>query len=322
MELIKELKILQRIRGRVPMFLYFGDIKPQNLVSTRKQLFEAPIEKEIDVILHSPGGSPADAYRLIRVFRERYNIVNIIVPFWAKSAATLFALGGSRLVLGEFGELGPIDPQIKKDDENDPSGGWVPALNVQSSLSQIEERAKQQVLETFTKLRSLEEGNTEITKIGRRQLAEILFEYASKFYAPLLSKIEAIELGTMARYLDIGRMYAKRILKQYTKTEQNKVEALLDFLVYECPDHGYVIDYQILKQYLPHIQKTNEAPFGEDYSKTVEKISIFLMESEVPNFVGFLDNLDEKIDPVSTRRLKTKKKEKIKKNAKQRDLHK
>jgi hypothetical protein len=279
------------------MYVYFGGIGGRNLVTTRKNLMKEPEGPEVDILLHSGGGSADDAYRLIRAFRNKYKIVNVIVPFWAKSAATLFAFGANRLVLQEFGELGPIDAQIKKDDETEPEGEWTSAINVQSSLLQIEARSREGMLEMFTRLRA--EDNEEILKIGRRQLMEMLLNYSSKFYEPLLQKIETIELGTMSRILNTGRMYARRILKQYTETETEKIDKLIDFLTFDCPDHGYVVDYNVLKSYLAHVIKAEEKPFSPEYNKKLEKLSIdLMMQGDEDGIIGFLKDLNKKEEDV------------------------
>lgn len=192
--------------------------------------------------------------------------------------------------------MGPIDVQIKKDVETDPEGEWSSALNVQASLLQIEARSRQGMLEMFTQLRSKDKENDEILKIGRRQLAEMLFDYSAKFYQPLLQKVETIELGIMTRSLDVGKMYAKRILKQYTETEDEKINKLIEFLVYDCPNHGYVVDYHVLQSYLPYVIKADEAPFGVDYNRELEKLSIHLMGDDGrDDIVGFLRDLTPKI---------------------------
>ena len=293
-EIIESLSKLESLRNGVPTYALFDGIHGLVTISLTKQLKDQELTntEEVDVILHSPGGDPSHAYRLIRTFRERFKIVNVIVPLWAKSAATLFAFGGSRLVLHEYGELGPIDAQIKKDDES-PEGAWASALNVESSLQQLEERSRRGMLEMFTKLRSIP-GGEEFVKIGRKPLAEMLLEYSAKFYHPLMQKIETVEIGIMARYLEIGNMYAKRILKQYTDTPDDKINELLYFLVYECPDHGYVVDYPVLKSYLPHVIKANETPFTPEYYTELENLSIILMMGQEPTFSGFIKNLKPK----------------------------
>lgn len=66
----------------------------------------------IDVIIHSPGGSPEATESLVNLLRSRFNTVRFIVPSIAKSAATMLAMSGDEIILGENAELGPTDPQM------------------------------------------------------------------------------------------------------------------------------------------------------------------------------------------------------------------
>jgi hypothetical protein len=68
--------------------------------------------KQIDVLLHSTGGDGLTAWKLMSILRERFEEVNVLVPFMAFSAATLFALGADAIVMHPHASLGPIDPQI------------------------------------------------------------------------------------------------------------------------------------------------------------------------------------------------------------------
>jgi ClpP class serine protease len=69
-------------------------------------------ERELDLILHSPGGSAQAAEQMIEYLRTRFDYIRAIVPLQAKSAATMIALGCDEVVMGDHSELGPIDPQI------------------------------------------------------------------------------------------------------------------------------------------------------------------------------------------------------------------
>ena len=42
----------------------------------------------IDVVVHSPGGDISAAYHMVRILRRHADHVTVIVPEWAKSAAT------------------------------------------------------------------------------------------------------------------------------------------------------------------------------------------------------------------------------------------
>lgn len=67
---------------------------------------------ELDLILHSPGGSPTAAAALVDYLRTQFDDIRVFVPLAAMSAATMWALAANRIVMGKHSQLGPIDPQI------------------------------------------------------------------------------------------------------------------------------------------------------------------------------------------------------------------
>lgn len=69
-------------------------------------------EQELDLIIHSPGGSPEAAEQMVEYLRTQFDYIRAFVPLQAKSAATMIALGCDEIVMGLHSELGPIDPQI------------------------------------------------------------------------------------------------------------------------------------------------------------------------------------------------------------------
>jgi Serine dehydrogenase proteinase len=69
-------------------------------------------ERDLDLIIHSPGGSAEAAEQMLNYLRTQFDDIRCIVPLQAKSAATMLALGGDEIVMGLHSELGPIDPQI------------------------------------------------------------------------------------------------------------------------------------------------------------------------------------------------------------------
>lgn len=66
----------------------------------------------LDLLLHSPGGSAEAADRLVRYMRSKYSHVRVFVPLAAMSAATMWALAADEIVMGKHSQLGPIDPQV------------------------------------------------------------------------------------------------------------------------------------------------------------------------------------------------------------------
>ena len=67
---------------------------------------------DLDIILHSPGGSPAAAEAIVSYLRSRFSNIRVIVPNFAKSAATMIACSANKIVMGKHSFLGPTDPQI------------------------------------------------------------------------------------------------------------------------------------------------------------------------------------------------------------------
>jgi len=67
---------------------------------------------ELDLILHSPGGSPEATEAIVSYLRSKFRHIRVIVPQAAMSAATMLSCAANRIVLGKHSSLGPIDPQI------------------------------------------------------------------------------------------------------------------------------------------------------------------------------------------------------------------
>jgi hypothetical protein len=152
----KYLTSLHSLTGR-PTILYYTDWLSgggaassitledmQGMMEVCKDL-EGP---NLDIILHSPGGSPEAAASIVRYLRTKFTDVRAFVPLAAMSAATMWALACNRIVMGKHSQLGPIDPQMvspqwtaparaillqfdqAKEECKDPAllGAWIPIL--------------------------------------------------------------------------------------------------------------------------------------------------------------------------------------------------
>lgn len=283
LDLIEELSDL---REGIPQFLFAEAIHPGTMVQVREDVLnfkrEFPDVQEIDFIINSPGGQPADAYRIIRTLRTNFKRVNVIVPFWAKSAATLLSLGANQIIMDEFGEFGPLDIQIAIERDDSPEIDRESALNDEYSVRRIEARSQELYYQMFTNLYSSDD-----IKINKIELSKQLLEYLASFYKPLLSQINPYHLGRKKRMLEIGHNYAERILSTYHPElqERNKLY-LIDYLVNGCPDHGYVIDFNLISQFLPSVKKS--ILFGSDYESTLTDISTELIMNGDFTFIGFV----------------------------------
>ena len=66
----------------------------------------------LDLILHSPGGSIGATESLVSYLRSRFQKIRVIVPNLAMSAATMIACAADQIILGKHSFLGPTDSQV------------------------------------------------------------------------------------------------------------------------------------------------------------------------------------------------------------------
>jgi hypothetical protein len=112
-------KKIETKRGN-PLVVYVTSQRQGALASMAGDVIDELIDQisAIDLLIESTGGDPLTSWRIISLLRSSFKKVNVIVPHSAFSAATLLALGADEIVMGPYGSLGPIDPQIttrKKD---------------------------------------------------------------------------------------------------------------------------------------------------------------------------------------------------------------
>lgn len=89
--------------------------------------------KGLDLILHTPGGSPVAAEAIVRYLRSKFGKdIRVIVPQLAMSAGTMIACAGKEIVMGKHSSLGPIDPQFN----------GAPAYNIKLEFEQAKEELK------------------------------------------------------------------------------------------------------------------------------------------------------------------------------------
>ena len=91
-------------------------------------------ETSVDVLLHSPGGSPEATERIVGLLRKRFKSVAFVVPHSAYSAGTMLALSGDEIILHSSATLGPIDPQIN----------GTPARSIRRGFDKVRELLKEQ----------------------------------------------------------------------------------------------------------------------------------------------------------------------------------
>ncbi|WP_435161116.1 SDH family Clp fold serine proteinase [Halorubrum sp. SY-15] len=96
---------------------------------------------DLDLILHTPGGTPSAAEAMVDYLRKKYEDIRIIVPHAAMSAGTMMCCAADEIVMGKHSSLGPIDPQITV-----PTATGRRSVPAQAVLTQFEQ-AKEEIKE-------------------------------------------------------------------------------------------------------------------------------------------------------------------------------
>ena len=93
--------------------------------------------RKLTVILTTGGGAVEPVERAVEIIRQRYQSVQFIVPDYAMSAGTIFCMSGNRIYMSKSSSLGPIDPQVQRND-----GTYVPAMGYLEQFEKIVEKSK------------------------------------------------------------------------------------------------------------------------------------------------------------------------------------
>jgi len=172
------------------------------------------------LMLTSPGGDPNAAEKLIIMRRERFTEgFYTIVPNYAKSAATMIALGSDKILMGYLAELGPIDPQLQTGPMPGPS---LPARPFIEGLENIR-------------------GNI-------RDRGDPV-----QMYVPMLSWIRPELIAICQSAISDSREFAEKWLKKCMLRENPKQAELVAKWLSEgkkYKSHGKVIDYSEAKETL------------------------------------------------------------------------
>lgn len=212
-------------------YLYSGgisrsdDLRLMNLVHENKQ------SEECTVIMCTGGGSADAAYKMARYLQQKYERYTVLVAGPCKSAGTLFAIGASEIAFCPFGELGPLDVQISKDDALTKAES---GLDIDAAFSSLEQRAQaafmKEVLELITNTNGV---------VTFKTAAEVATKNMSAMYGPIFAQIEPEKLGDRIRSMNVGTEYASRLADVGGNLEKENI----GILARGYSSHSFVIDF-------------------------------------------------------------------------------
>ena len=226
--------IEQELGKPVWLLVHDGDNKPTREIDSHlTEAFVASKQKmpsvPIALLIDSPGGYANEAFRIAMVLRRRCTEFTVVVPRYAKSAATLLSLGASEIYLGEDAELGPLDVQITEHDSEE----QFSALDEVQAVQELEHSTIESAIT------ALQFMSIKLRKRKKTLLPEV-FQFVAETTRPLFEKIDAVRFTRMSRLLRVGEEYAVRLLQP--RFSESDARLIASELVNSYPEHGFPVN--------------------------------------------------------------------------------
>ncbi|TMI67861.1 MAG: SppA protein, partial [Bacteroidetes bacterium] len=205
------------------VYIFVASVNDENADKFIRLLRNNYIKKDnCSLILTTYGGDPDAGYRIVRTIKRYYSKFSLYIFGSCKSTGTLMALGADEIVMSDFGEFGPLDIQLTRDDELSNTSG----LNFAQSLMSLNEQLFRAFEENFLGLKR-RSRNT----ITTRTAAEICSKLAVGLISPISAQIDPVKLGEVQRSIKIANEYGTRLSVKTT---------LIAKLIVGYPSHGFV----------------------------------------------------------------------------------
>lgn len=218
---------------------YAGEINIEGYRAICDKLLLRKSNKAL-LVLSTPGGDPHAGFRIARALQHTYDQFDALVPRYCKSAGTLLVVGASTLFLDDMSELGPLDIQVRKNDEID---GRNSGLDILQAVGHLSGRA----METFRS------HLVELTRAGlsTRVASDISTKLTTGLFEPIFAQIDPMKLAEMQRATEIAFAYGGRL---NSKSANLRPDGLAR-LVVGYPSHGFVIDRKEAREIFIKVEK-------------------------------------------------------------------
>lgn len=212
------------------VFFYIGSIDRDGYSKLSNEIANLPNRKHKALICMTTfGGDPDAGYRIGRCLQHYYpKQVVFFIPSLCKSSGTLAAIAANSLIIGNQGELGPLDIQLRKTDE---IGEQSSGLDIFKAIDFLEDRASKQFVQY---LRDIRFGSGVSTRLS----ADIAAKLVESIIQPIASQIDPFKIGEHQRAVGIAQKYGELLNEM---TESLKKDSL-GMLISGYPSHSFVID--------------------------------------------------------------------------------
>jgi ATP-dependent protease ClpP protease subunit len=189
---------------------------------------ESRDDVEIDIWLDSGGGDAHAAYKLALMARSAAARVRVVIPDFAKSAATLLAVSGDEIYLAPGADMGPLDAQMHDEGSLE---GQISALNIARAADEVARDAVSMAVNGGVEV-------LQMTGLSRSETIEAMLAFSAGFSEPLVKQLDPKVVHHAKQLLAVTAKYAERLLNDVGCNDPTEIARAL---VMDFPTHGYVI---------------------------------------------------------------------------------
>jgi len=243
---------------------------------------------EIDLWLDSGGGNIDAAYKLVMAIRHYAAVFRVVIPDYAKSAATLLAIGADEIVMGPASELGPLDAQLPHPEREDITISALDMVNAMDHLAQV---GMSIVLRGGA-------SAARLTNLPRKEIFPSMLGFSAQMLSPLVTKLDPMLIHQAKNQLGVVKDYCDRLLRPHiVKNRENydKVKLLKDLprkLTSEYKTHSFVITSDEAIACGLSIRKADQYEYWKDAVRLCtiiraneSTLNIVFAESEIAKYV-------------------------------------
>lgn len=224
-------------------------------------------QEHLAVILETSGGYIEVAERIANTMRRHYGQVKFIIPNQAMSAGTVLVMSGDAIYMDYYSILGPIDPQIQRQDSNN----FVPALGYLAQFERLVEKSRKGELTTAELsflIEKFDPAELYSYEQAREHSVSLLKEWLAKYKFKNWTKTRTRELPVTdelreSRASEIARMLSDTD-KWHSHSRGIAMSVLKNDLNLEIEDYGADIEldkkiktyYRLLRDYIQRLGKS------------------------------------------------------------------
>ena len=253
---------LQRIRKKPLVVLFYPSSPVSGNMERRdvEQLYseirsagwtrERPVP-ELDVLIHTTGGSPEAAYRMAQAIRNAAKEVTFLVPDHCYSAGTMLAFCANEIRLGDNAGLSPIDIRLHRSGDGEDSSIELLSLDYFRDFA-IECRITTEMeLFRYKNRHDIDEDSTT--------------DVESKLLVEMVSQVGALDLGYLFRNRELASEYSRVLLLEYMLKGQHDADSICEKTIrgflHRAPSHEFHMDFHLARKFgLPvHEMSTRES---------------------------------------------------------------